>query len=100
MNGSDSVQGALREALDTSPKKIRGYARAGANFENIRTNVETVTTEIYCISPISRTAEPAVSKGSWERLLSAQNCVMLNVFPSGSLNHATLAPLGEFQIPS
>ncbi len=29
----------------------------------------------------------------------AQNCVMLSVFPSGSLNHATRAPLGEVQIP-
>ena len=31
---------------------------------------------------------------------SVQNCVMLSVFPSGSLKHATPAPLGEFQIPS
>jgi aryl-alcohol dehydrogenase-like predicted oxidoreductase len=29
-----------------------------------------------------------------------QNSVMLNVFPSGSLNHATLAPLGAFHMPS
>jgi hypothetical protein len=55
------------EALDTSPKKISGYARAGANFEDIRTNVETVKhpwkdIRLYRISPISGTAEPAMSK--------------------------------------
>jgi len=32
--------------------------------------------------------------------LTAHNWVRLNVFPSGSLNHATLAPLGELQMPS
>jgi hypothetical protein len=65
--GEGAIDFHAGEALDTSPKKIRGYARAGANFEDIRTNVETVKhprkdIRLYCISPISRTAEPAMSK--------------------------------------
>ena len=31
---------------------------------------------------------------------ASQNCVMLRVLPSGSLNHATWAPLGDFQMPA
>jgi hypothetical protein len=29
----------------------------------------------------------------------SQNCVRLSVLPSGSLNHAIIAPLGDFQMP-
>src|SRR5579884_1105846 len=92
------------EVLHASAKKIGSHAGAGTNFEDIPADVEAVKhprkdVPLYCIPPISGTAEPAMSKvhGSYP---SAQNCVMLNVFPSGSLNHATCAPLGEFQIPS
>ena len=37
---------------------------------------------------------------AWPLGCDAQYCVMLSVFPSGSLNHATRAPLGEVQMAS
>src|SRR6266853_115176 len=93
------------QALHTSAKKVRSYAGAGANFEDIRAYVESVKhprkdVGLDRFSPICGAAEPAMSKVHGIESLSAQNCVMLTVFPSGSLNHPTLALLGEFQIPS
>jgi hypothetical protein len=55
------------EALNASAKKIRSYARAGANFEDIRAYVESVKHSrkdvgLNCFSPICGAAEPAMSK--------------------------------------
>jgi hypothetical protein len=55
------------EALNASAKKIRSYARAGANFEDIRAYVESVKhprkdVGLDRFSPICGAAEPAMSK--------------------------------------
>ena len=53
--------------LNASAKKIRSYARAGANFEDIRAYVESVKhprkdVGLDRFSPICGAAEPAMSK--------------------------------------
>jgi peptidoglycan/xylan/chitin deacetylase (PgdA/CDA1 family) len=48
------------------------------------------------VSPLRRAAEPAVDK---VHTACYSCCEILSVFPSGSLNHATLPPPGDVQIP-
>jgi hypothetical protein len=55
------------QVLHASAKKIRSYARAGANFEDIRAYVEAVKHPMKDVgldrfSPICGAAEPAMSK--------------------------------------
>jgi hypothetical protein len=56
-----------RQALHASTKKIRSYARAGANFEDIRAYVDAVKhprkdVGLDRLSPVRGAAEPAMRK--------------------------------------
>src|SRR5262249_5458821 len=88
------------QALHAMAKNVSGDPRPRTDFKNARSKVDTLEDPRHDVvlddapPPLGPT-QPSVN----EVHDAPQSSVMLSVLPSGSLNHATLAPRGAVQIP-